>query len=81
MKNTLLAYFTEFIAINTQSDPETDTYPSTEAQELFAEVIAGKLSVMGMKDVNVDRWSYVTATLPANTDEKLPVIGLIAHMD
>ncbi|MBQ9518830.1 MAG: peptidase T, partial [Firmicutes bacterium] len=81
MKNTLLAYFTQFIAINTQSDPDSDTYPSTEAQELFAEVIAGKLSVMGMKNVDVDRYSYVTAELPANTDENLPVIGLISHID
>lgn len=81
MKNTLLAYFTELIKINTQSDPDSDTYPSTEAQELFAEVMAGKLSVLGMKEVSVDRFGYVTAELPANTDEKLPVIGLISHMD
>ncbi len=81
MRNTLLEYFTNFISINTQSDPNSDTYPSTEAQELFAEVLAGKLSVMGMKNVDVDRYSYVTAELPANTDEELPVIGLIAHMD
>ena len=81
MKNTLLAYFTDFISINTQSDENSDSYPSTEAQELFAEVIAGKLSVMGMENVSVDRWSYVTAELPANTDEELPVIGLISHMD
>ena len=81
MDKTLLAYFTDFISINTQSDPNSDTYPSTEAQELFAEVIAGKLSVMGMKNVDVDRYGYVTAELPANTDENLPVIGFISHMD
>ncbi len=81
MKNTLLAYFTDFISINTQSDENSDSYPSTEAQELFAEVIAGKLSVMGMKNVDVDRYSYVTAELPANTDEDMPVIGFISHMD
>ncbi len=81
MKNTLLSYFTEFIKINTQSDPDSRSYPSTEAQELFAEIVAGRLSVMGMKDVEVDRFGYVTATLPANTTEKLPVIGFIAHMD
>ena len=81
MKNTLLAYFTDFISINTQSDENSDSYPSTESQELFAEVIAGKLSVMGMKKVDVDRYSYVTAELPANTDEDMPVIGFISHMD
>lgn len=81
MKNTLLAYFTDFISINTQSDENSDSYPSTEAQELFAEVIAGKLSVMGMKNVDVDRYSYVTAELPSNTDEDMPVIGFISHMD
>ena len=81
MKNTLLAYFTDFISINTQSDENSDSYPSTESQELFAEVLAGKLSVMGMKNVDVDRYSYVTAELPANTDEDMPVIGFISHMD
>ena len=81
MKNTLLAYFTDFISINTQSDENSDSYPSTEAQELFAEVLAGKLSVMGMKNVDVDRYSYVTAELPSNTDEDMPVIGFISHMD
>ncbi len=81
MKNSLLSYFTNFISINTQSDPDSDTYPSCEAQELFAEVLAGKLSVMGMKNVDVDRYSYVTAQLPANTDEDMPVIGFISHID
>lgn len=81
MKNTLITYLTEFTAINTQSDPKSDSFPSTEAQELFAEVMAGKLSVLGLKDVAVDRYCYVTATLPANTDEETPVIGFIAHMD
>ena len=81
MRNTVLSYFTDLIKIDTQSDPDSQTYPSTETQELFAEVMAGKLSVMGMQDVAVDRWGYVTATLPANTDKKLPVIGLISHMD
>ena len=52
MKDTLLSYFTELIAINTQSDPDSKTYPSTEAQELFAEVMAGKLSILGLKDVD-----------------------------
>ena len=81
MRNTLLSYFTELISINTQSDPSAKTYPSTEAQELFAEVMAGKLSILGLTEVEVDQYAYVTATLPANTDEDLPIIGLISHMD
>jgi tripeptide aminopeptidase len=81
MKERLLALFTEIIQYETTSDESATCYPSTENQELFAEILAGKLATMGLEDVAVDEFCYVTATLPSNTDEDLPVIGFISHMD
>lgn len=81
MKERLLALFTEIIQYETTSDENATCYPSTENQELFAEILAGKLATMGLEDVAVDEFCYVTATLPSNTDEDLPVIGFISHMD
>lgn len=81
MKEELLSLFTELISIETTSDDTSANYPSTESQELFAEILAGKLSTMGLEEVSVDKYSYVTAVLPANTEEKQPVIGFISHMD
>ncbi|MBR1738524.1 MAG: peptidase T [Firmicutes bacterium] len=80
MKNELLKTFTELISIDTQSDENSSSFPSTESQSLFAEMLAGKLSTIGIDDVKIDKYSYVTATIPANCDKKQK-IGFIAHID
>lgn len=80
MKEKLIELFSELIAIDTASDPESNEFPSTEAQSLFAEMLAGRLSEIGLEDVSVDKYSYVYASLPANT-ENAPAIGFISHMD
>lgn len=80
MKEQLISTFTNLIKFNTTSNPHSDTYPSSEYQEYFAEMLAGMLQTMGLK-VTMDKYCYVTGTLPANTDEKLPVIGFISHID
>lgn len=80
MKEKIINIFKELIAIDTTSNPDSTEFPSTEAQSLFAEMLAGRLSEMGLEDIKVDKYSYVYASLPANT-ENAPAIGFIAHMD
>ena len=79
MRNDLINTFTTLIKYDTTSNPDSDTYPSTESQFYFAEVLAGMLSSIKMQDIHIDQYSYVTATLPGNTDGD--TIGFISHMD
>ncbi len=66
---------------DTQSNEETNLTPSTPGQMAFANVLAEELKKIGLEDVVLDDYGYLMATLPANTDEKRPTIGFIAHMD
>lgn len=79
MKEKITERFKTLIQFDTESDSESSSYPSTESQSFFAEVIAGELMKIGLKDIDIDQYSYVTGTLPGNTNG--PVIGFIAHMD
>lgn len=64
----------------TTSDPNSKTYPSTERQTAFMKKLVEELKEMGLSDVEMDQYSYVTATIPANGADA-PVIGFIAHVD
>lgn len=79
MKKEIIDLFTRLIKYDTTSDPESKDYPSTEAQVFYADVLAGELTRIGLKDISIDRYSYVSATLPGNTEG--PTIGFISHMD
>jgi len=65
----------------TTSDHNSTTYPSTDRQLPFADQLAEELRAIGLTEVERDQYGNVTATLEANTEKKLPVIGFIAHMD
>jgi tripeptide aminopeptidase len=80
MKSHIINLFTELISIDTASNPDSTDFPSTETQSLFAEILAGRLSEIGLEDIKVDKYSYVYASIPANTDNA-PAIGFISHMD
>ncbi|WP_268223713.1 peptidase T [Sinomicrobium oceani] len=73
--------FISYVTIDTQSDPKSDATPSTAKQWILANRLVEELKDIGMQDVSVDEHGYVMATLPANTDEEVPVIGFISHMD
>ncbi|NNU84611.1 peptidase T [Geobacillus sp. BMUD] len=81
MKHELIERFIRYAKINTQSDPESDTCPSTQGQWELANMLVEELKAIGMEEVTVDENGYVMATLPANTDKNVPVIGFLAHMD
>jgi len=81
MKDTLSKRFLRYVSIDTQSDENSDTTPSTAKQFDLAKVLVEELKSIGLQDVTVDDKCYIIATLPANTRKKVPVIGFIAHMD
>ncbi len=72
--------FFRYVKTDTRSDENSASTPSTEKQLELARMLAGELKEMGL-EVTLDEFGYVMASLPANTEEKLPVIGFIAHMD
>ncbi len=81
MKDALLNRFIRYVKIDTQSDEGSATFPSSKEQFDLAGVLVDELKKIGMKNVEVDKYGYVTATLPSNIDKKIPVIGFLAHMD
>ena len=81
MKRTLLEKFYKYICIDTQADPNSNSFPSTEKQFNLARVLVEELKEMGLEDAHVDENCYVMATLPSNLDKEVPVIGFLAHMD
>jgi len=78
----LLHRFFEYVKIDTQSDRDSKTSPSTQKQFDLARKLMDELKEIGLSDASVDDHCYVTATLEGNLfDPKIPVIGFIAHMD
>jgi tripeptide aminopeptidase len=78
---TLLERFLRYTKIDTQSQHDAETYPSTAKQLNLARLLEKELRELGMSDVDLDQYGYVTATLPANIEHDCPVVGFIAHMD
>jgi len=73
--------FISYITIDTESDPDSDSTPSTEKQWDLARKLHQELIDMGMQDVSIDDNAYVMATLPSNVEHDVPVIGFISHFD
>ncbi len=77
----ILERFLNYVRIDTQSDEETGVCPSTAKQMAFAEYLKNELEEIGLEDITLDEHGYLFATLPANTDKEVPVIGFISHLD
>jgi tripeptide aminopeptidase len=73
--------FCEYVQIDTQSDPNSLSQPSTEKQKDLSRVLVGELLEMGLKDAHLDEFGYVYATLPSNVDHAVPVLCFCAHVD
>ena len=73
--------FLRYIRFDTQSSETSGTTPSTPGQRVFAEALVKELQELGLEDIELDEKSYLMATLPANTEKNIPVIGFIAHLD
>ncbi len=73
--------FLKYVSFNTTSDENTKMTPSTPGQMVFAQYLTEELKSIGLQDVSLDNNGYIMATLPANTDKEIPVIGFISHID
>ena len=73
--------FISYVTIDTESDPNSETTPSTEKQWNLANKLVDELKAIGMQDVTIDKHSYVMATLPSNVSHQVPTIGFVAHFD
>ena len=82
LKTTALERFLRYVTYDTQSDENSQTYPSTAKQLVLLDLLVEELRAIGLKDAARDEHGYVFATVPATTKKpNVPVIGLIAHVD
>lgn len=81
MKDELIKRFTSYVKVDTQSNEDSETCPSTEGQWTLLRMLVDELKEIGMEEVTIDDNGYVMATLPANTDRNVPTIGFLAHVD
>ena len=80
-KFTAAERFLRYVQIDTQSDPLSKSNPSTEKQKELGKILAEELKQLGINDAHMDEWGYVYATIPSNTEKKVPVICFCAHVD
>lgn len=73
--------FLKYVSFTTTSDDNTKMTPSSPGQMIFAQYLVEELKSIGLQEVDLDNNGYIMATLPANTDKSIPVIGFISHMD
>ena len=78
---TLVERFLKYVSFDTQSNEESGVTPSTSGQMVFAKYLKKELEALGLEEITLDENGYLFATLPANTDKSVPVVGFIAHMD
>jgi tripeptide aminopeptidase len=80
-KHRVTERFLRYVVIDTQSDPASPSCPSTEKQKDLGRLLAAELQAMGLAGAHLDAHGYVYATIPANTQKKVPVICFCSHMD
>lgn len=78
---TVADRFLRYATVDTQSDPQSETFPSTEKQKDLGRILVQELQQIGIADAELDEYGYVYATIPATSNKNVPVICLCAHMD
>jgi tripeptide aminopeptidase len=81
LKEDMIKRFTTYVKLDTQSNEDSDTTPSTPGQLELANLLVEELKEIGMDEVTIDENGYVFATLPSNTEKEVPTIGFLAHVD
>ncbi len=81
MTDTVTDRFLRYVVIDTQSDPQSPSQPSTEKQKNLGRLLVEELLAIGLADAHLDEHGYIYATIPANTDKPVPVICFCSHMD
>jgi len=80
-KNDIANRFMRYVQIETQSDPQSGTHPSTEKQKDLSKIVVDELKQMGIADAEMDEYGYVYATIPSNSEKDVPVICFCSHLD
>ncbi|MFI5156522.1 MAG: peptidase T [Chitinophagales bacterium] len=73
--------FMRYVQVDTQSDPQSKTTPSTEKQKVLGQLLVSELKSFGISDAHMDGFGYVYATIPSNSPKPVPVICFCTHMD
>ena len=73
--------FISYVTVDTESDPNSDTTPSSRKQLVLANLLVKELKTIGLTDVSIDKNGYVMATLPSNVAHEVPNIGFVSHYD
>ncbi|MDX8342498.1 peptidase T [Rossellomorea sp. YZS02] len=81
MKQELIKRLTRYVKVYTESRDGVEETPSTPGQLVLANMLVEELKEIGMTDVSIDKYGYVMATLPSNTEKQVPAIGFLAHVD
>jgi tripeptide aminopeptidase len=76
----ILDRFLRYVAVDTQSNPESETQPSSAKELDLLRLLCQELKAMGLK-AELDQYGYVMATIPSNCDKEIPAVGFIAHVD
>lgn len=77
----MLQRFLKYVTFDTESVDESNNVPTSEGQFVFARYLAEELETMGLTEITLDEKGYLYATLPANCEKSVPVVGFIAHLD
>ena len=81
MRQALQERLIKYAKVDTQADMSNRNCPSSPGQLVLAHMLASELEKIGMREVTIDEFGYVMATLPSNTDKDVPIIGFLAHLD
>jgi tripeptide aminopeptidase len=73
--------FLRYVRIDTQSEEDSDAYPSTAKQLDLLRLLLDELEALGLADASIDEHGYVTATLPSTVDRDVPTVAFFAHVD
>ncbi len=81
-KEALVERFMRYVQVDTQSDPESNNFPTTEKQKDLSKILEAELKAMGLSNVELDEFGYVYAAVPSNSDKKnIPAICFCSHVD
>lgn len=81
MMQDIISRFISYVIVDTQSDADSETTPSTEKQWVLAKQLVDELKNIGLSEVEIDEKGYIMATLPSNLDYDVPTIGFVSHYD
>lgn len=81
MTHSVAERLMRYVKIDTEADPNSDTFPSSMKQKDLGKILVEELQALGVSDAYMDEWGYVFGTIPGNVDQEVPTICFCSHMD